>query len=135
MKYEIANADADSHTRNDKSLTILGLSVGISFLLIAVVMLSGQVAYAIYLALMTVIVLVIAFLTALLMANFKVWSTASRAIVGVTLGWLLSGFISATFDALFSGSEFALLPDAWLLGLAPLVVVYVVGWVIRQRQR
>ncbi|MGP5690710.1 hypothetical protein, partial [Glutamicibacter ardleyensis] len=74
MKYEIASADADSHTRNDNSLTILGFSVGISFLLIAVVMLSGQVAYAIYLALMTVIVLVIAFLKALLVANFKVRS-------------------------------------------------------------
>ncbi|GAA2943974.1 hypothetical protein ACFO7V_17875 [Glutamicibacter bergerei] len=135
MKYEIASADADSHTRNDNSLTILGFSVGISFLLIAVVMLSGQVAYATYLALMTVIVLVIAFLKALLVANFKVRSPASRAIVGVTLGWLLSGFISAIFDALSSGAEFALLPNAWLLGLAPLVVVYVVGWIIHQRQR
>ncbi len=93
MQHEIASADANAHTGNDKSLT------------------------------------------ALIMANFKLRSPASRAIVGVTLGWLLSGFISAAFDALSSGAEFALLPNAWLLGLAPLVVVYVPGWIIHQRQR
>ena len=135
MQYEIVSADADTHKRNDKSLIILGLSTGISFLLIAVVMLSGQVAYAIYLAMMTMIVLAIAFLAAFIIANSKFRSPASRAIVGITLGWLLSGFISAVFDALSTGAGFVLLPNAWLFGLVPLVVVYVVGWIIHQRQR
>lgn len=124
---------------DDKAMVTLGLSVFLTLLSTAGIMLSGAVVHALFVVYASIPVFVIAFATAPLFARLplKEWSTRG-AVLAALLGWALSAPIAALIYMPINAisdleDPFEFLPGTWLWALVPLAASLVVAGIRQYR--
>lgn len=136
-REEFVSSTQTRVVESDRPMITLGLGLGLTFLIAAVLALTGGIFWTFGIISSALPLFAVAFASAPLFNRLRIRWSVRASVLGAALGWAfsapLSALISTAINSADNGnSPFEFVPETWLWALVPLSAVLVLAW-IRQR--